>query len=270
MSINISNEIIPTMILLILFIAAYLAIYEYRKRKELLGAQIDVPAFFAFVLIMMWEQEPSVKFSLIICAASVLGFSIFYGYRAMEYYTSKISIPQNEEEFRQILVNILNETRNYIENKGGYKLLWNDDGSHKKETDVHVFFGDKVEALCKQRNIDMSREALMGRGPVDFKFSATHSYRACLELKLSSHRRIRHGLTSQLIWYMLPNRIKMGIFVVVVFYEKDKEKVYQLLNEKKALEEEHNISLDIIIIDATQDKESASKSGESPPALFYT
>lgn len=266
MSINVSDEIIPTMILLILFVAAYLAIYEYRKRKELLGAQIDVPAFFAFVLIMMWEQEPSVKFSLIICAASVLGFSIFYGYRAMEYYRSKIPIPQNEEEFRQTLVGILNETKNYIEKKRGYKLLWNDDGTHKKETDVHIFFGDKVGPLCRQKNIDMSRESLEGTGLVDFKFSATHSYRACLELKLSSHRRLKHGLTCQLPDYMCPEGIKIGIFVVVVFDKKDKDKANQLLNEKNAVEEEYDISLDIIIIDATHDKESASVSRRTPVA----
>ena len=263
MSDDISVEIIRSIILLIIFFVSYLALYEYRKRKELIGAKIDVPAFFTFIFILLWEQELSVKFSLMFCAASVLGFSIFYGFRAMDYYKSKIQIPQNVEEFRQTLVGILNETRNCIENKGGYKFLWNDDGTPKKEIDVHIFFGDKVEALCKQRNIDMSREAFMGRGPVDFKFSATHSFRACLELKLSSHKKLKQGLTSQLLWYMRPQGIKIGIFVVIVFYEKDKEKVYQLLDEKDALEEKHGISVDIIIIDATQHKVTPSHS--EPP-----
>ncbi|MBU7017825.1 MAG: hypothetical protein HXS44_09960 [Theionarchaea archaeon] len=263
---NVSDEIIPTMILLILFISAYLAIYEYRRRKELLGARIDVPAFFAFVLIMIWEQELTVKFSLIICAISILGLSIFYGYRAMDYYKPKISVPKNEEEFRKTLVSILNEAKNYIEKKRGYKLLWNDDGTHKKEIDVHIFFGDKLGPLCRQKNIDMSREALEGTGLVDFKFSATHSYRACLELKLSSHRRLKHGLTNQLPDYMEPEGIKIGIFVVVLFDKEDERKVKQLLNEKEALEEKHKISLEIIIIDATRDKESASVPRRSPNA----
>ena len=144
--------------------------------------------------------------------------------------------------------------------------MWNDDGSHKRETDVHILFGDKLGPLCRQSNIDMSREPVEGMGLVDFKFSATHSYRACLELKLSSHRRLRHGLDVQLLDYMIPEGIKIGIFVVVVFDKKDERKVNQLLNEKDALEKKYNISLDIIIIDATQDKESASVSKRSPVA----
>ncbi|MBU7046157.1 MAG: hypothetical protein HXS54_06930 [Theionarchaea archaeon] len=260
------SKIIVSIIFLVMLFAAYLLTYEYRKRGELLGAMLDVLAFFTLLLMMVWVQDLQKQFWVPICAVSILGYSITYGKHAMEYYTSKTPIPQNEEEFRQTLVNILNETKNYIENKKGYRLLWNDDGSHKRETDVHILFGDKVGALCKQRNIDMSREAFMGRGPVDFKFSATHAYRACLELKLSSHKKLEHGLRCQLPDYMLPERIKIGIFVVVVFDKKDKEKVNQLLKEKDTLEEEYNISLDIIVIDATQDKKSASVSRRSPVA----
>lgn len=173
-------------------------------------------------------------------------------------------VPENEDDFRGIMRNIMNEIKNYIENKQGYRLLWNDDGTPRKETLVHIYFDNLLENLCNRKNIDMSREPFMGRGPVDFKFSATSSFRACLELKLSSNKRIYHGLAKQLPSYMLPQKVRIGIFVIIILDERDKERIDKLLKEKNELEERHGISIDIISIDATSKKVSASKIDRVP------
>jgi len=247
-------------ILSILLSGLILFVYEYRKRKEWIGAELDLIAFFTFAFIMIRKDNTVVISTLAICATIMIALSIFYCINVSNRLRSGIisSIPQNEEEFRKVLIDNLKETKNYIENKGGYKFLWIDDKIPRKEKDIHIFLGDKMESLCKQRNIDMTREAHMGRGLVDFKFSATHELRACLELKLSSNKKLYHGLTKQLPKYMLPNKIKIGIFVVVILKEEDKKKIDKLEEKKKVTEKEYDISIDIITIDAIP-KESASK-----------
>jgi hypothetical protein len=52
--------------------------------------------------------------------------------------------------------------------------------------------------LCERSDVDVSREANVGRGPVDFKFSAGWRRRALIELKLMSSRKLRQGAEAQL------------------------------------------------------------------------
>lgn len=263
-----------------LFFCAYYFVYENRKRKEWTAAELDMLAFFVYAGVMVLDVETGTRCFLAVLGTSMMIVSTSVSRRATkengrpfdegEKYLldllfeslkpkEPVLIPQNEDEFRKVLIDILNETKNFIENKQGYKLFWNDDKTPKKESKIHIYFDNIMEVLCCQQNIDISSEPFMGRGPVDFKFSATDRFRACLELKLSSNKKLNHGLAKQLPAYMSPKKIRIGFFVVVILKEEDRKKIDKLLEEETALEKQRNISIDIITMDATLEKPSASR-----------
>jgi hypothetical protein len=62
--------------------------------------------------------------------------------------------------------------RFFVEQKGGWRLLWNDnDGSEKGEEAAQLVFRGVAEADCRANCIVIDREVDLGRGPIDFKFS---------------------------------------------------------------------------------------------------
>src|SRR5690606_29118857 len=105
-------------------------------------------------------------------------------------------------------------------------------------------------------NVDVSPEANMGGGPIDFKFSKGYNARVLVELKLSKGT-VRHGYEKQLEIYKNASRTNYGVFVIINvgglgMKLKQIERIRQsrLNNGEKASE--------IIVINAME-KKSASK-----------
>jgi hypothetical protein len=97
-------------------------------------------------------------------------------------------------------------------------VFWNDAVTRpRKEKIVQAVAGQMWVLLCERSNVDISREANVGRGPVDFKFSAGWRRRALIELKLMSSRKLRQGAEAQLPQYMISERISSAYYVCVGF-----------------------------------------------------
>ena len=75
--------------------------------------------------------------------------------------------------------------------------------------------------LCEKANVDINKEANLGRGPVDFKFSAGWRQRVLIEVKLLSSHKLRQGAGTQLPQYMMTERVSCAYYVCVGFYDKD-------------------------------------------------
>jgi len=108
-----------------------------------------------------------------------------------------------EADFINIINSVVNQFRRLIVDEGSYKLLWNDDHSHKKEGTVQLLFKVFAEPRLREYDIDISREVETGRGPVDFKLSHGYELRLLIEIKLASNTSFWHGLEKQLVQYML-------------------------------------------------------------------
>jgi hypothetical protein len=75
--------------------------------------------------------------------------------------------------------------------------------------------------LCEAANVDITREANIGRGPVDFKFSAGWHRRALIEVKLMASSKLRHGVELQLPQYLFSERISCAYYVCVGFTDDE-------------------------------------------------
>ncbi|AZA84424.1 hypothetical protein C1637_06165 [Chryseobacterium lactis] len=167
--------------------------------------------------------------------------------------------PHNQKTFDYVVSDIINYFTNYIENNSGYKLLWNDDKTAKKEEAAQLIFVALTKSLCKANNIDLNRENNLGSGPVDFKFSQGYKNKVLIEVKLAKNNRFWDGVRLQLPKYMQAEEIDKGYFLVICYSEKEIEKVKELQKISKQVSKEQRKEIIPIIVDATPDKKSASK-----------
>lgn len=165
----------------------------------------------------------------------------------------------DEHSFISTIDTMVSQFENYIENQGGWKLLWNDDGTPRKEDAAQRVFLGIVMHYCRANNIDISSEANIGRGPVDFKVSQGHKFRALLELKKANNGKFWNGLYKQLPKYQQSEDIKNGYFVVVVFTENDLKKINDIHEHVKLVNKELPFTIKTIVIDGRKNPESASK-----------
>ncbi len=169
----------------------------------------------------------------------------------------EIKIPVTEEEFFEIVDEIISNFKNMIENSG-YELLWDESGKQRKEEICQVLFDVCLKSYCKSRGIDLTREPETGRGPIDFRFSSTVDYIAHVELKKDSNPKLAHRLSKQLPTYMSSEDVRLGFFIIFDFGNKDISKLKEKLEKQRTeLEKNQNLKLRIIYIDV-KPKPSAS------------
>lgn len=145
--------------------------------------------------------------------------------------------------------------KHHVEKGNLWEQLWVD-GTPKRERASQLIYYAMADCFCIANNIDISPEANMGGGPVDFKFSQGYHARVLVEMKRSMGT-VRHGYEKQLEHYKGAARTFHGFFVVIDYGDLgDKlEQIQKIRRERLAAGE---LASEIIIIDATR-KESSSK-----------
>jgi hypothetical protein len=116
-----------------------------------------------------------------------------------------------------------------------------------------------LAVLCEASGVDITREANIGRGPVDFKFSAGWQKRALMEVKLMSSRKLRQGAEAQLPQYMVSERISFAYYVCVGYTDTELsiERMQLVKDTCKSFEEQSGYTVVARFIDA-RPKQSAS------------
>ncbi|MDE2029199.1 MAG: hypothetical protein KGI97_01405, partial [Alphaproteobacteria bacterium] len=165
----------------------------------------------------------------------------------------------NVDEFNIFVSGVIEDFRNFIENNGGWSLLWNENETPKREEATQLTFLGIALGLCKFNNVDVSKEVNIGRGPVDFKMSSGYTCRALIEVKLAKNTRFWQGLEKQLPKYMQAEGVKQGRFVVVVLNDQDLEKIADIQERVDAIARQTPYQIKAEIIDARQNPLSASK-----------
>ncbi len=164
----------------------------------------------------------------------------------------------NEEIFLDTIEKMLMEYKHFIERNGGWYLLWNESNQAKPEKASQLVCLGIIKHYCKANNIDISREAEVGIGPVDFKASRGFNLRVHIEIKKANNSKFWNGLEKQLPAYMLSDQVKKGFFVVIWLYDNDEEKIIEINERIKTINKTTGKIIKKIIIDA-RPKQSASK-----------
>ncbi|WP_375004769.1 hypothetical protein [Bacillus velezensis] len=183
-------------------------------------------------------------------------------------YKSLLSLKELKDEIYEVTIKddffkvVKKGVDNFVHsivNHGSYKLLWFENYKSRDEKAVQLLFMATSYLYFQTNNIDVSPEANIGRGPIDFKLSRGVNERILIEVKLASNPKLRQGLTLQLVKYLIAEEIKDAVFMVIVFEKTEFKKLNALEREVDIINQEYNLNIMIVSVDATNNKPSASK-----------
>ena len=140
--------------------------------------------------------------------------------------------------------------KDVIENKDGYRFLYDKDTPIKKESDLQILY--RLTWFATQS--DVNREVNNGRGAVDFKISRGKNDSTLVEFKLAKNTKLKSNLEKQVEIYKKANNTEKAIKVIFCFTYEEQEKVREILEELELTEDPN-----IVMINArNDDKISAS------------
>lgn len=173
-----------------------------------------------------------------------------------------LGVPQSQTDFRGWVRELAVEFKIQIEDTDLWKVLWDSDlRKHRDEKIVQAVAGSMWVQRCKAADVDISKEPNMGRGPVDFKFSAGWSRRALVEVKFINSTKFFTGASKQLPQYLRTERIDCGYYLCVGFSDADfnQGRLDKVIETCTALSSAKGVSIEPIFVDARHDnKPSAS------------
>ena len=170
-----------------------------------------------------------------------------------------------EAEFHAAIESLIDQYQLFVEQQGGWKLLWNESKDPKNEEASQLLFKGIAAAHCRANDIVMDREVELGRGPVDFKFSSGYHNRALMEVKKLQNTKFWQSLEAQLPIYMRSDECKHGWFVAIRYDDgrASTEWLAKLRETISQAETTNAVRLRYRIIDA-RPKDSASVAKGEP------
>ncbi|WP_373092336.1 hypothetical protein [Zhongshania sp.] len=164
-------------------------------------------------------------------------------------------VHKGPDELKALVHATIDQFKHHVEKGNLWEELWNS-GKPKKERAAQLIYFAIADCFCRANNVDISPEANMGGGPIDFKFSDGYEARVLVEMKRSSGT-VKHGYEKQLEIYKDASRTNFGIFVVIDFGGLgNKLRQIQAIRKRRIGADEQ--ASDIVVIDASK-KASASK-----------
>lgn len=170
---------------------------------------------------------------------------------AQAHPLENLHAPSSQQELSRLLSEVLGHFKNFIENGGGWKLLWNSDRTEKHEDAAQLLFMGMAREYLRLFGVEVDREVELGRGPVDFKVSAGRNIRLLIEVKKAHTGTFWNGLHDQLPSYLASDATDQG-WLVAIRYRDTKsttERLRRLPAEVKGAAERTGKQLHYIAID---------------------
>jgi len=188
-----------------------------------------------------------------------LGFYKFWD--STNVYLQNKNSPLGKKSFNLYLKELFLDFQNFIENEDGWRLLWNDNDFRKAKAEytAQTLFYMFVKRACHLNNIVISKEANIGRGPVDFKLSQSVEHQCLIEAKLIRNSKFWNGLEKQLPKYLKSESIKNGFFLIFAYTDADLDKIIDIEKKTTKLSKSLGYDIETIVIDARRNPLSASK-----------
>lgn len=166
-------------------------------------------------------------------------------------------IKENSEALFEFVLGTIAQFQHHVEKGNLWEELW-DGAKPKKERAAQLIYFAIADCFCRANDVDISPEANMGGGPIDFKFSQGYRARVLVEIKRSGGT-VKHGYEKQLEIYKDASRTNFGILVVMDFGDRTLPAklaaIQKIRADRIAVGEPAS---EIIVIDARK-KASASK-----------
>ena len=173
---------------------------------------------------------------------------------------TEIAAVNDIDGLRRLVELMLDRYRHYIEDQGGWRLLWNDDDTEKLEEAAQLVFLGVAQNYLRLFDVELDREVQLGRGPVDFKIARGTQLRLVVELKKAHNGRFWNGLDTQLPIYMQSDDCNEGWFVAIRYRNNpaSQKRMQELPGRVRKRAENSGKTMRYAMVDA-RPQESASK-----------
>lgn len=121
------------------------------------------------------------------------------------------------DDLVELVAEVVEQFRHFVEDQRGWSLVWNDDGSEKPEEAAQLVFLGIAQQYLRQFHVELDREVELGRGPVDFKASSGTSARLLIEVKKLHNGKFWNGLRYQLPSYLKSDDAAKGWFIALQY-----------------------------------------------------
>ena len=165
--------------------------------------------------------------------------------------------PTTPAEVFAIVRAICVQFKRLLEDNRVYKVLYAKTGELQHEEIVQLLFFTMADKYCADHDLDLSREANAGMGPVDFKVSAGYSARVLVEVKYSSNPRLFRGYVAQLPSYGVAEQAEHTIYLIIRTTESTRN-ITKILQAREASLARGERPPEVIVADARPTR-SASK-----------
>ncbi|WP_217559976.1 hypothetical protein [Paenibacillus sp. GbtcB18] len=111
-----------------------------------------------------------------------------------------------------------------------YKLFWENNTPILEER-IQLILENIMDAYFYNQEIDITREALLGNGKVDFKLyrNKKEDEKVLIEIKRASSSYLKKGYEKQLTDYMLSTNYKNAFYLIACFTDSEIEKTKQFI-----------------------------------------
>lgn len=137
--------------------------------------------------------------------------------QAPSQYAAEHPLPDQtigtHDDLVELMAQVVEQFRRFVESQRGWSLLWNDDGSEKPEEAAQLVFLGVAQPHLRHFNVELDREVELGRGPVDFKVSSGTTARLLIEVKKLHNGKFWNGLRYQLPSYLTSDDATHGWFI---------------------------------------------------------
>jgi hypothetical protein len=219
-------------------------------RKAALGSSADFDFFLAAVKENVSNYDPNLDALGYYRLKAIIANGL-PGLKRTTTYDLKLG----QDEVMRVVRDTIVQFKRHVEAGNLWEELWVGD-KPKKERAAQLIYYAIADAFCKANDLDISPEANMGGGPIDFKFSSGYRARVLVEMKRSGGT-VVHGYEKQLEFYKTASQTEFGMFVIINYGDLgNKLKEITFIRDERLRKGER--ASEIIVIDATR-KASASK-----------
>ncbi len=224
------------------------------RKHALRSAALGSPDDFDFFLTAVKENVRSYDPNLDVLGYYRLKSIIAKGFPGLKQATL-YNLKLDPNEIMRVVKDTIALFKRHVEAGNLWEELWVGN-KPKKERASQLIYYAIADAFCKANDLDISPEANMGGGPIDFKFSSGYQARVLVEMKRSDGTVVR-GYERQLEFYKTASQTEFGVFIVIDYGDLgNKVNTIRRIRDERLKKGER--ASEIVVIDATR-KASASK-----------
>jgi hypothetical protein len=173
----------------------------------------------------------------------------------------------NEQEFIGFLEDIVQQCKLFIEEKEGYKFLWDalsqlPDASvkyqHRNESDAQNLLAEIILGYCEANSINISKESEICKKAINFKFTSGYKDRALIKLQLAKNIPVKQDDLKKLLVDVRMYGTTHNYYLAIAYTEKELENLKKVLREIKLMNLDDN-QFNLVIVNATLDKSTGEE-----------